>query len=402
MSWTASSSIAASQILLTAYPEVQGRLDVAALEVGLFEPGAAIRRRGRFHRVSDPLRRPLGIPGTVSAPIGTLADKVRLVRLVLDVRRHTVGELLRRPDTTTAERLARAGFSDRMMESFWQPLFAGIQLDPDLEVSSRRFDTILRMLAVGATGVPRHGMGMIPAQLASTLPDHVVRLGASVVQHRPLGRGARRGRARQRPSGGGGHRRAGGPSVARRPCPRSRFASGGVLLVRDPRDTVAGSTAHPGWGVERPGQERGGDERGVSRRTRRPAVRSWRPRCRVLPRWPQPSSAGCVSSSLAGSIRARPTGSTCGPTSSRMASRRKGRHSTPSSRLRWARGCSCAATIVTPHRSRGRCSAVAAPRRPCWSTFAVLPGRKGRRSAAISGRLVWFRTSRPWRGSCGW
>ena len=159
------------QILLTAYPEVQGRLDVAALEVGLFEPGAAIRRRGRFHRVSDPLRRPLGIPGTVSAPIGTLADKVRLVRLVLDVRRHTVGELLRRPDTTTAERLARAGFSDRMMESFWQPLFAGIQLDPDLEVSSRGST---RSCACWPS-VPRvcrgTGMGMIPAQLASTLPD---------------------------------------------------------------------------------------------------------------------------------------------------------------------------------------------------------------------------------------
>ena len=169
------------QILLTAYPEVQRRLDVAALEVALFEPGAAIRRRGRFHRVSDPLRRPLGIPATVAAPIGTLADKARLVRLVLDVRRHTVRDLLRRPDMTTAERLAQAGFSDRMMESFWQPLFAGIQLDPDLEVSSRRFDTILRMLAVGATGVPRQGMGTIPAQLAGTLPDGVVRLGASVV-----------------------------------------------------------------------------------------------------------------------------------------------------------------------------------------------------------------------------
>jgi phytoene dehydrogenase-like protein len=170
------------QVLLTAYPEVQRRLDVAALEVGLFEPGAAIRLRGRFHRVSDPLRRPLRIPGTLVAPIGTLADKARLVRLVLEVRRHTVRELLRRPDTTTAERLAKAGFSDRMIESFWQPLFAGIQLDPDLEVSSRRFDTILRMLAVGATGVPRRGMGTIPAQLASTLPDDVVRPGARVVE----------------------------------------------------------------------------------------------------------------------------------------------------------------------------------------------------------------------------
>jgi phytoene dehydrogenase-like protein len=169
------------QILLTAYPEVQARLDVAALEVGLFEPGAAIRRGGRFHRVSDPQRRPLGIPGTVAAPIGTLADKARLVRLVLDVRRHSVRELLRRPDTTTADRLARAGFSDLMIEAFWQPLFSGIQLDPELEVSSRRFDTILRMLAVGSTGVPRLGMGTIPAQLASTLPDDVVRFGARVV-----------------------------------------------------------------------------------------------------------------------------------------------------------------------------------------------------------------------------
>jgi len=92
-----------------------------------------------------------------------------------------VRDLLRRPDMTTAERLARAGFSARMMESLWQPLFARIQLDPDLEVSTRRFDTILRMLAVGATGVPRQGMGAIPAQLASTLPDDVARLGARVV-----------------------------------------------------------------------------------------------------------------------------------------------------------------------------------------------------------------------------
>lgn len=175
------------QILLTAYPEVHRRLDLAALELGLFEPGAAIRRRGQFRRVSDPLRRPRGIPGTVAAPIGTLADKARLLRLVLDVRRHTVPALLRRPDITTAERLQEAGFSDRMMESFWQPLFAGIQLDPHLEVSRRRFDTLLRMLAVGATGVPRRGMGAIPDQLASTLPDGVVRLGAEAVDVHALG-----------------------------------------------------------------------------------------------------------------------------------------------------------------------------------------------------------------------
>ena len=170
------------QVVLTGYPQVQQRFDVDALELCVFEPGAMVRVRGGFHRVGDPLRRPLQIPRTVVAPIGTLADKARLARMVIDVRRHTVRELLRRPETTTAQRLANAGFSNRMIASFWQPLFAGIQLDPRLEVSSRRFDVILRMLAIGATGVPRLGMGALAAQLRSTLPDDTVRLGARVVR----------------------------------------------------------------------------------------------------------------------------------------------------------------------------------------------------------------------------
>ena len=170
------------QIVLTAYPQVQQRLDLDALGIGYFEPGAVVRTHGRFHRVSDPLRRPRQILQTIRAPIGTLADKARLARLVIDVRAHSVRTLLRRADVTTLERMTRAGFSVRMIESFWRPLFAGIQLDPQLEVSSRRFDTILRMLAIGESGVPRRGIGAIPAQLASTLREGTVRLGARVVQ----------------------------------------------------------------------------------------------------------------------------------------------------------------------------------------------------------------------------
>jgi phytoene dehydrogenase-like protein len=170
------------QILLTAYPELGRRLDVDALDLQYFEPGATIRFEGRFHGVADPLRRPTRIPKTLTAPIGTLADKLRLLRLVLDVRLHSVPTLLRRHDVTTADRLARAGFSEQMIESFWRPLFAGIQLDPDLEVSSRRFETILRMLAIGSTGVPRRGMQTIPEQLAASLPADTVRCGARVVR----------------------------------------------------------------------------------------------------------------------------------------------------------------------------------------------------------------------------
>jgi phytoene dehydrogenase-like protein len=175
------------QILLTAYPQVQQRLDLEALDVHHFEPGALVRVHDRFHRVSDPLRRPRESVRTLNAPIGSLADKLRLVRLVLDVRTHSVPDLLRRTEMTTATRLRRAGFSDQIVESFWRPLFAGIQLDPNLEVSSRRFETILRMLAVGSTGVPWLGMGAIPEQLAASLPGGTVRLGTSVSGLHDLG-----------------------------------------------------------------------------------------------------------------------------------------------------------------------------------------------------------------------
>jgi phytoene dehydrogenase-like protein len=168
------------QILLTAYPQVRRRIDVDALGLARFEPGAVMRTATGMHRVSDPLRRPKDLPRTLFSPVGSLADKLRAARLVLDVRTHSVRDLLHRPDTSTARRLAAAGFSTAFISAFWQPLFAGIQLDPDLEVSSRRFETILRMLAVGSTGLPRDGKGAIPAQIAAALPADSVRLSSPV------------------------------------------------------------------------------------------------------------------------------------------------------------------------------------------------------------------------------
>ena len=173
------------QILLTAYPQVRKRIDVDALGLGHFEPGAVVRTATGLHRVSDPVRRPKELPRTLLSPVGSLADKLRAARLVLDVRTHSVRELLRRPDTSTARRLAAAGLSAAFITAFWQPLFAGIQLDPDLEVSSRRFDTILRMLAVGSTGLPRDGMGAIPAQIAAALNAGSLRLSSPVATAEP-------------------------------------------------------------------------------------------------------------------------------------------------------------------------------------------------------------------------
>lgn len=158
------------QILLTAYPQVRSRLDLDALDVAPFEPGAHVWTGDRFHRLADPLRRPTLALQTLGAPIGGLADKLRLARLVADVGLRSVPDLLRRPDMSTDERLRAAGFSDTMIERFWRPLFSGIQLDPDLEVSRRRFDAILRMLAVGGTGVPARAWARSPTSSPPPFP----------------------------------------------------------------------------------------------------------------------------------------------------------------------------------------------------------------------------------------
>ena len=168
------------QILLTAYPELDRWFDLDALELCRFAPGARVWDGHRFHTVGDPLRRPLDLLPTITAPIGSVADKLRLLRLIVSVRTGRAAELLRRPDMSTLERLRSAGFSQRFIDSFMRPLFAGIQLDPELEVSSRRFEMILRMLAVGASAVPARGMGELSTSLASGLTSGSIRYGIAV------------------------------------------------------------------------------------------------------------------------------------------------------------------------------------------------------------------------------
>lgn len=167
------------QVLLDAYPEVWNLLDAASLDLQYFLPGASIRVDNRFHRVTDPFRDPSAALSTARAPIGSLRDKMRILRFRRRVAKGTLDQLWARPETTAAERLAKAGFSDEMIDRFLRPLFTGITLDPDLEGSSRMIEFVYRMLSAGLTGVPADGMAAIPAQLAARLPRTALRYSTS-------------------------------------------------------------------------------------------------------------------------------------------------------------------------------------------------------------------------------
>lgn len=164
------------QVTLTAYPEMHRQMDIDALNLQAFDPGALVWRDGKGSVVADPFRMPSATLGTVTAPIGSLFDKARIAQLRHRVRSVHPVKLLQSEDITTTAALSAAGFSDTIIDRFFTPLVGGIQLDPTLRDSRRMFDIIFRMLADGDSAVPARGMQAIPDQLATRLPDGTVQL----------------------------------------------------------------------------------------------------------------------------------------------------------------------------------------------------------------------------------
>lgn len=169
------------QVHLTAYPEAQRVLDYHALDLRAFEPGARVWLGDGFARLGDPLRRPLDVFPTLLADVGSLVDKLRILRLRQSVTSGTVEALWQRPELSTEQALReRYGFSERMVERFFRPFLGGVFLDRSLADSSRTFEFYFRMFSRGEAAVPAGGIQRIPEQLAARLPDGTVRLDAPV------------------------------------------------------------------------------------------------------------------------------------------------------------------------------------------------------------------------------
>ncbi len=168
------------QVLQTAYPEAQRFLDYAALDLKAFAPGAVFRIGGRFHTVADPLRAPRYVIQTLAAPIGTWGDRLRMARLNRRLTRVGPEEILRGPDIQTPDFLRGEGFSELMIERFFMPFFSGVCLDPQIEVSSRVFQYIFRMFAMGDVSLPARGMEEISKQIAGVIEPDRLRTGIRV------------------------------------------------------------------------------------------------------------------------------------------------------------------------------------------------------------------------------
>lgn len=169
------------QVLLTAYPAARAWLDYEALQLGAFAPGALVATADGLARISDPLREPWRLFETLRAPVGSLADKLRIGRLRFAATSGVLDEVWTRgAGRSTEQELAARGFSPRMTERFLRPWLGGIFLESDLATPAAMMFFVYRMFAEGKAVLPAGGMQKIPEQLAAGLGDGALRLGARV------------------------------------------------------------------------------------------------------------------------------------------------------------------------------------------------------------------------------
>lgn len=157
------------QVLLDAYPQAQKYLDFKSLELQNFIPGATLFFNGEMHTIGDPLRDLSLLFSTLTAPIGTLKDKLKILKLNSSLKKKSIKAIFASPEMTTLQYLEAKGFSADIITRFFKPFFAGIFLESELMTSSRMFEFVYKMFGEGHAVLPKGGIEAIPKQLKSNL-----------------------------------------------------------------------------------------------------------------------------------------------------------------------------------------------------------------------------------------
>jgi phytoene dehydrogenase-like protein len=159
------------QVMFTAYPAVRRELDLDALDLRAFSPGATIARPDHRSTLADPFRDPGALVESALNTDVSIGDKIRTLRLRRALADEDPETLFDGPDETIREYLERWGFSERYLENFVAPFYGGITLDRSLSTDAGVFRYTFAMLSRGKTAVPADGMGAVSKQLAAHACD---------------------------------------------------------------------------------------------------------------------------------------------------------------------------------------------------------------------------------------
>jgi hypothetical protein len=168
------------QVLNTSYPALRAAADLAALDLRAFAPAAAVRGADGLHTYGDPRRLPALTPRMAVDRLVPLRDKATLAAWTARVLAGGPRRVAALGGRSAATDLAAAGVSSAALDRVLRPFLSGVLGEAELATSAAFVRLVWRAFAIGTIAVPAAGMGALPAQLATALPDGVLRLGRRV------------------------------------------------------------------------------------------------------------------------------------------------------------------------------------------------------------------------------
>jgi len=165
------------QVLLTNYPELKRYALLDPLDLQLFRPGALIFEHQQPHKIGDAFRDLRFLRSTLFSSVATLSDKLTLLKEQKRLARCSAEAIFGQShEQTTLEYLSER-YSDRFIELFFKPFYAGIFLETALKTSYKHFEFVFHHFALGQAALVRNGIQRLPELLASRLSSSDLKLG---------------------------------------------------------------------------------------------------------------------------------------------------------------------------------------------------------------------------------
>ena len=156
------------QVFNTAYQNTIRLFDENEIKLRMFKPGAVIHDGSSFKLISDPLRDPKQLFVSLFSSLSSFKDKLRVLSLIFDLYNYDI-QKDKSEDMTTIDFLKKRKFSEKFIELFFNPFFAGIFLEKDLITSSKFFKYVFSNFSKGLACIPQNGMQTIPDLIAKNI-----------------------------------------------------------------------------------------------------------------------------------------------------------------------------------------------------------------------------------------
>lgn len=159
------------QILLPNYPAVKKYLDVRLLNLKYFASGAFVFKKGYRSKLGNPAKDFDLLFSTLFSKLASFSDKLKIIKLFRSLKYKSFEEIFESASVSTLEYLKSFGFSEKIINNFFKPFYAGVFLEENLETSSRMFEFTFKLFSESKAGIPEKGIQAIPNQLGNQLKN---------------------------------------------------------------------------------------------------------------------------------------------------------------------------------------------------------------------------------------